>query len=386
MLCALIATQLSAQNNEFVLWDAQTNSVSTEGPFTVLQSSGTDHWPGSNGDLQGLTVLPMQAPISNVFPGTEYLHPTVANQLMDLGTYPARTGVKVIGYTGSTPWELQSGVLVGNKYVLTAGHGIVDLNNPGHIYYDSILVAPAFDNGLPHNALPTAISVKYHVPASYFYDLDPLADLCLLELEQPIGEQVGWVGLAYNTDMTFFQERNFHRFSWPRQGFSGFDFNGDTMIYSYGRVQSAQHYLVSSGTLAFPGESGGAWTTVQDGQHLCYGITQESTDSRHLRFSPALFYALREITGQSMATSIQEGLDGKPYNIWPRPAVDHAYISNMGNIQELSATDLQGRSVALPWQQMGSQVQLDLSGLPAGVLVLNWRTPEGAFADTLIKR
>ena len=68
--------------------------------------------------------------------------------------------------------------MISENLVLTSAHCIVRNNEWRH---DSLLAAPAFDNGTFQHDVPTSIVEKYYMFKTY-YDNKGLDDIALLEL------------------------------------------------------------------------------------------------------------------------------------------------------------------------------------------------------------
>jgi len=62
-------------------------------------------------------------------------------------------------------------------------------------------------------------------------------DVALIKLDKELGNETGWMGIAFSNDDSFFKNNVFHKFSYPAM-VDAHDstrvYNGDTLYYNYG--------------------------------------------------------------------------------------------------------------------------------------------------------
>src|SRR4030042_5349383 len=94
-------------------------------------------------------------------------------------------------------------------------------------------------------------------------------------LAQPIGYDIGWLGLGYVATDSFLLDNVFYNFSYP--GVDGYD--GLNMYYKYGRFSyvSLDLIIATNDIDAVRGESGSAFFHTDNLNYPVYGIrTYES--------------------------------------------------------------------------------------------------------------
>lgn len=100
----------------------------------------------------------------------------------------------------ATPWnmiglvEMQSGsctgTLIGPNVVLTGGHCLVGLGEPDN---PPMLFSAGYENG---NAVATSRVTSYHVPELWRLAEQEGMDFGFFYLEQPLGDQLGWMDIG----------------------------------------------------------------------------------------------------------------------------------------------------------------------------------------------
>lgn len=93
-------------------------------------------------------------------------------------------------------YEIGSGVLVGPRHVLTAGHVVYD-DKEGK-WEKELKFIPAY-NGKEESPFGSAKAVKIHTFDEWRYDGTKAYDLALIILDRPIGDEVGWAGMKAYT-------------------------------------------------------------------------------------------------------------------------------------------------------------------------------------------
>jgi V8-like Glu-specific endopeptidase len=379
---------LQAQSEALVVHDRSTGAVDTldSSPYDTTLTFANSSW--STGMLGNTVTLDLLPPVNNVFIGSQFTHLHPAHDSFDLTAYPMRTGVAIIHHYDDTASTYCSGMLVGRRHVIAAGHCVFGL---GQWLADSIRVVPAFDHGSEQTFGGSMVAREY-IPLAYYHG-NARFDMSLLELSEPLGEEVGWVGMAFNTDDSYFQDRVFHKFSYPAipdPNDESAVYNGDTMYYNHGLVS-----LLSLGDIgvqspeafAIPGQSGSSLLYTDNAtEYHSVGVATFSSSYRHLRFPPSAFHAfLQVITNDAMAVpSDPAGVD--VMQVFPLPFTDHMNITLRNDRNEahtITLCDMQGRVVHTE-RTSAEQLTMERGELRGGAYVLQVRSGGRVLANRVV--
>jgi len=347
----------------------------TPPPFT---STGSNHMvssPGTNTSMQ-LKETP-----DSFYYNSNFSHLTKASLLNpSVDKYPVSAVVNI---------QYASGILVHERFVLTALHvcGNTGCN-----------VHPAFDNGIAH---PVFGSTK--AKAVYSFDVEFFNvggyrdyDMALVELEEPIGNKTGWVGLGYSNDKDFFMQQTFYIFGYPRDYHTKpSPFNGDTMIQSFGKIdsyfESFNAYKANARfrTRHYTGHSGSGFFTPHKALYTTYG--QFPSGDGVLLLNDSSFYAFKYIIDSvnnhyGLLTDV--AIKEKPGNIkvYPNPATNKLVIEmerDAGKNFQYQIIDLTGREISSGTiKNNGTQTPIDVSHLPNGLYFIRVE----AMGEIYVKR
>lgn len=112
--------------------------------------------------------------------------------------FPWRTACKIYADFSSGPGSEGSGVLVGPRHVLTAGHVVYDHEHGG--WFTGITVVPALDD--TYEPYGEAYATKAWSFTGWIQDADPDHDMALIVLDSDIGNSTGWLGMSAASDAT----------------------------------------------------------------------------------------------------------------------------------------------------------------------------------------
>ncbi len=363
------------QPDTIVVYNVRNQSINLIPPVLYDTTGSFENTSFSIGALGRKVPLDLEPPEDNLAEGTQFTKMARAEKFFDVTTFPARTAVKLFAWRNDTLMNRCSGTMISENLVLTAAHCIIG-NNAWR--QDSLLAAPAFDNGDFQHEIPTSIVEKYYIFKT-FYDNKGWDDIALLELKNPIGFETGWQGIAYNTDTTFFFENVFHKFSYPAAP-NPLDttrvFNGDTLYYNYGLIDYFSNGFIgvtNGATLGASGTSGSSLFYTNNLNYYAFGVMNFANNYRHYLINQHVFYQLKNII-ENHAMYVNEQIDETyPLMLYPNPATDRVTIEfhNPDN-QNLTLTlfDLQGRNVRRIENITGNRFYLHRDGLPSGLYII----------------
>ena len=127
--------------------------------------------------------------------------------------YPIRTSTKLTFFKNDTIIGSCSGMMVSNNMVLTSAHALYQYNHQTW-NFDYILASPAYNYGTTQPAIISSMSSKVYIFKT-FYNKTKFDDIALLQLSEPIGAQIGYTGIAFSADTSYFTNKVFHKFSYP---------------------------------------------------------------------------------------------------------------------------------------------------------------------------
>ena len=284
--------------------------------------SSIERQVGSIGDFGNRKDLDLTLPdtIINTFTNN-----ILASDNYDMLSFPVRANVAMLHYRFTKDRKSGGGgILVSPNAVLTAGHVIgyeanhVDL---GTIFRwnDSIVVSPSHQNGNPQESIGTIKVNKCYVFKSFVNSLGHIVsdDIALMILDQPIGYDIGWLGLGYVATDSFLLDNVFYNFSYP--GVDGYD--GLNMYYKYGRFSyvSLDLIIATNDIGAVRGESGSAFFHTDNLNYTVYGI--RTYESCYTLITEHKYRILSKLIKQSYVPKKISKADGNQRLIvYPNPA------------------------------------------------------------------
>ena len=363
------------QPDTIIVYDVPTQTIDTILAVSFDTTATFDNTPSSIGSFGSQVPLSLTPPIVNLFSGSNFSDIERAELFHTVTDYPIRTAIKLFGWLNDTLGHGCSAIMVGENLVLTAAHCIQSLTTQDWIF-DSILVAPAYDNGTIQPTLPTSMVDKYYVFKSFYYHT-AFDDIALLQLRQPIGQQIGWAGIAFSSDTSYFSGKVFHKFSYPNV-VSPFDstkvYNGDTLYYNYGYIEivpSNNLGVNSLEALGIPGQSGSSFLYTDNFDYYSFGVFTFSSNYRHYQITRDVFYQFKNIM-DNYAVAIQDNVAyDNSIKVYPNPTTGVFSVVNATG-DEIKIYDLFGRKVL---ECTGPEV--DMRGYSKGIYVWSTGTARG---------
>ena len=292
-----------------------------------------------------------------------------AAERFDVASYPIRCSAALrIGSLDSTRHAC-SAVIVGVKWAVTAAHCVVTFQKPPYKFVDrESYIAPAWDNGTSMTLVQPSRVIKVHIvrqPGRSPVD----NDVALLELEEPIGNQIGWVGIYSAPPASWVENVLVHRLSYP----SGTSMIDSTLVYDGNNLMARIGYLTagtktvrSDETIGIPGESGSPVIRHFDGGYATVGSLSFASGMTSRVYDSTTFDAFNALMYGPTA-SVDDDRASSNLSVAPNPASSHFDISGDALLGYRSARlySIDG-SLLLT----GTEPTIDCSSLPPGSYVL----------------
>jgi len=329
ILLCLFSTFVTLQGqttSEILVYDLQTKSLDTLSTFGFDPTITTDHTKHYCGEKK-TARLKQEVPKSNLVSDTKFTNLVpLASMESDLA-FPYTTSVKII-LPDSGDKHQASGVMVGEKFVLTAGHSVLK-KYTNESSFEKIDVIAAYDHVLSSDEeLRSAVRKIYFVKD---WRIGEGEDLVLLELEDAIGARSGWMSIGFEQESKLVG-KVFHKLSYPAYNtpYNDKPFTGDDLHMSYGVADyiSLEFLGVENHIVGLGGESGSPiFTTDNNDEYITYGVLTFLGNYNHTRIRPSIYYAFESILGGESST-------------WP---------TQSENLKNFEASNIAGDRVMLSW-------------------------------------
>ncbi len=390
LLVVLSWTVGQSQNKPLLVFDLENETVDSLVNIeydTTLESSNTNYFVGSFDSNYNL--LDEEIPIENIQPNSMFSLKKRAEIDYDLNNFPVRTSVKFFFEENDILNGYCSGSMISSKHVLTAAHCIVDFDS-NNLSFDSIYICPVYNNGF----FNSNFNCSYVKKVYFFKNWEaPKEDIAILELEEPIGERTGWLGIGFEQNEEELEEAIFYKFSYPGKTIIQIDpneYNGDTLYYSYGKMDLFnEHTLGISNTNAIPGESGSSIIKIKnEEEYITYGTLSFSNNLIHSRIKNSIYFPFVEIIKDDLLSNTEDVDDTNEFElkIYPNPTKGHINIERIANQEpmELSIYDTFGKSIIRKVTKAAT-IEIDLEDKPNGIYLLKVSTGNKIGIKKIIK-
>lgn len=298
--------------------------------------------------------------------------------------------LKIVGFRNGVPIEEGSGTLVGDKWVLTSSYCFLQAP-PTNWRFDSLKVFPSFDRGVPAPDLPSASATTLYAFSSLKRGSISSNPIGLLELDSPIGNQLGWLGMLYDADSSLYDSQALQKLTYLAEPFpwdKTSNVNNDTLFFNVGKMswESTPFLNGSLGALicdknALPGQLGSP-LILQN--HLDPTATYLVASMiwpgryRHFTLDRETLTQLAAVMEESILASYQNISFSEFLKVYPNPVsgdlnLDFSSELNEADIRLITLTGQLIRG----WKGSGqSPITLSVDGIPAGTYLLEVRQDE----------
>ncbi len=376
----LLSLFYSAQAQDtIIVYDILNQSITKIDPVAYDSTQTFNHTSFSMGTLGNPTPLSTIPPNSNLFPNSNFSKPELAENFHNLLDYPIRTAVALHFYNADTfSGTGCSGIMVGPDLVLTAAHCVSGIGSAPTWHTDSFLIAPAYNNGQLQSSLPSSWVKKIYLFQEN-YNGSIQHETALLQLREPIGLDIGWVGIAYSSDASYFDNKVFHKLSYPsiRDPFDTSKvYNGDSLYYNYGYIDtfpsSYSAYLGVRDGWGVPGQSGSSlFYTDNLNAYYSFGVLSFSHNYSHAHINAQIFYQLQNIIDNYAYTvPISTIPNTSSVKVYPNPFKTQTTFEfeNPSSIAyDFELIDVQGRVVIKQHQIKDNSLTINRKNLNQGI-------------------
>lgn len=380
-----LTNALIAQQDIFIVYNSANHSYDTLDSPTYDTSITSDNTNWYFGTLPGFTNLP-QVPPQITFPGSGFTELIRADSIFTMTDFPIRTAVKLFGYLNDSLVTQCSGIIVGNNLILTSAHCVCYRFDSTYqrVFLDSAVIFPAYNDGSGQPLIGKSSGTVYYLPLDWYNNTPQTwKDVSLIALDRPIGDLTGWVGLGFNSDETFFNEKLLYKFSYPVGGL-GWDssrfFDERLMYFNYGYIDTITLNSFGYFIDGIPGQSGSSLIFSNNNSFVSYGNQVWSGNSMHLRITKRNYFIMKKILTEIVGVNDPDiYLDVNGFNLeqnFPNPfnssTIINYYIPNSKRIS-LKLFNVLGQEIFTLFEGLQNEgfhsMNFDASELSSGIYI-----------------
>jgi len=275
-------------------------------PTDTPDVAWTNSSPGLNPNIQQMYDIPLPP----LYPESIFSELGVANEYMQTNFYPVSTTVKIVSNKVSLFGNEATGTFIGSNLILTL-LGYVFEDNPEDTPIDSIRIMPAYDLGEEGSFGSTEANAVYMSIGAYRGTPSDIPFMALLETNIPLGENVGWVGLLFNKNISDYYAHTYFEFNYPNSiidGDTSERYNGDTLYYGGGELdQFGSTRYLGYDRYSHSGQGGSSLLTIVNDEVVSAGYLTWAAQSRHRAIPYTLYSAVEQIFDEGTS-----GIGGVP--------------------------------------------------------------------------
>ncbi len=314
------------QPDTIIVYTIKTGKIDTILPINFNSTDTFAITPFNVGSLGTISPLSQVPPVNNLFTNSMFCDISKADNTLNISDFPMRAATAFRYYKLGVVKTSCSGILVSPNFVLSAGHCVYKYLDQTFSYYDSLRISPSFNNGQESINIPGSYAKRIYIFKTY-YDKKQFDDIALIELETAIGLQTGWVGIGYSTNFSNYQNKVFHKFSYPAY-VHPYDstrvYNGDTLYYNYGLINklNTNYGINSPNAIGVQGQSGSSFLYADNNDCYSVGVLNFSNNYIHYPISNHVFYQFQNILNNTLMSVNEYQTNNTSALVWPNPFSD----------------------------------------------------------------
>ncbi len=249
------AGERTVETEEYNVATATATAVARSRIFQTEAFNAPQHWPGSIGPEASL-----DARENNRLRIESVIGADNRERITNTTAFPWRTMTKLYMTFPNGSRYMGSGILIGAKYVLTAGHVVYSASDGG--WARTIEVIPGLSgNYMPYGSA-SATYVRSYTGWTRYSDSD--YDIALITLNRSIGNSTGWLGYAYYPSVNGITAH--------LAGYPGDRDNGRRLYYHYGSILGSTTNRVRYTIDTAGGQSGSGVYRLNSGQRYVFAV------------------------------------------------------------------------------------------------------------------
>ncbi len=386
---------VSGQSRTMMVYDLALNSVDSiiVDLSTIDNSIEFDHSAYNIGDFnEDVEILEQETPTENFEDAfnNRFTKRLKANLDFELNSFPLRTSVKISEIIDETTENLCSGSMISRRHILSAAHCYQN-KNEDTLRISSLNACPIFDEGQSNQNFGCINVSKIYLFKNW--DLNS-TDFAILELNEDIGNETGWIGLGFDNRNEVIEEHIYYKFAYPSQFYDtdAIQYNGDTLYYRYGNADIIDFlepytFIGTSNSAARQGESGSSMIRIDNNEvYATYGVLTYGPNSMHNRITNEIYHSINYIIKDHVSSTKEIKAEAEFVVVYPNPTDGHFHINNLYNkeITSLKVFDTLGNKL-ISHDHIDASNNIDISHLPNGQYFLKIISENSSISKIITK-